>query len=202
MGLGNPGPEHQLTRHNAGFWFVDVLAREHSLTFRSEPKFHSNVCRLTLPDNECFICKPMTFMNCSGQAVQAIANFYKISFPEILVVHDEIDLDAGMVRFKQGGGHGGHNGLRDIIEKTGSNDFNRLRIGVSHPGSSKEVVNYVLDRPSVDDQDLIMESIARALELLPQILAGEFQKVMHKLHSSEKQTVKSEKENNDEENDE
>ena len=111
--------------------------------------------------------------------------------------HDEIDLDAGVIRFKEGGGHGGHNGLRDIIEKMGGNEFNRLRIGVGHPGSSSEVVNYVLTRPSAEDEELIMQGIGDVMDLTPQILAGEFQKVMHKLHSSEKSKVKSEKDNND-----
>ena len=137
-------------------------------------------------------------MNRSGQAVQAIANFYKITLPEILIVHDEIDLDAGIVRFKQEGGHGGHNGLRDIIEKTGGNNFNRLRVGVSHPGTSKEVIDYVLGRPSVEDQDLIMQSISDVIDMVPQILSGEFQKVMHKLHTSEKLKNKNAKESDDE----
>ena len=195
VGLGNPGPEYLLTRHNAGFWFVDVLADQYGLTFRTESKFHSEVCRLSLSGQDCLICKPVTFMNLSGQAVQAITNFYKIPLSEILVVHDEIDLDSGAIRFKQGGGHGGHNGLRDIIEKTGSNEFNRLRIGVGHPGSSNEVINYVLGKASAEDQELIMKGIAEVMELIPQILSGEFQKVMHKLHTSEK--LKKESENDD-----
>ena len=201
MGLGNPGPEHLMTRHNAGFWFADVLAARYSLSFRTESRFKSEVCRLSLDDHYCYICKPMTYMNRSGQAVQAISGFYKIALNEILVVHDEIDLDAGVIRFKEGGGHGGHNGLRDIIEKMGGNEFNRLRIGVGHPGSSSEVVNYVLNRPSAEDEELIMQGIGDVMDLTPQILTGEFQKVMHKLHSSEKSKVKSEKETDDEKND-
>lgn len=200
VGLGNPGPEYLLTRHNAGFWFLDVLAGEHALTFRSEAKFHSGICRLQLSGHDCLLCKPMIFMNRSGQAVQAVANYYKISPREILIAHDEIDLAPGVIRFKQGGGHAGHNGVRDTIEKLGSGEFSRLRIGVGHPGNSNEVINSVLGRPTAAEEVLIMESIGKAVELVPQILAGEFQKVMHKLHTSEKLKVKSEKEADDENN--
>ena len=200
VGLGNPGPEHLMTRHNAGFWFADVLAAKYSLSFRSESRFRSELCRLSIADNDCYLCKPMTFMNRSGQPVQAIAGFYKIALNEILVVHDEIDLEAGVVRFKQGGGHGGHNGLRDIIEKMGGNEFYRLRIGVGHPGNSSEVVNYVLDRAPAEEEKLIMQSIGDVMEMIPQILSGEFQKVMHKLHTSQSQ-VTSEKSQEDDSND-
>jgi len=201
VGLGNPGPEHLMTRHNAGFWFADVLAARYSLSFHAESRFKSEVCRLSADDHDCYICKPMTYMNRSGQAVQAMAGFYKIELNEILIVHDEIDLDPGVIRFKQGGGHGGHNGLRDIIEKTGSNEFNRMRIGVGHPGNSNEVINFVLNRPTAEDEELIIQSIADVMEMIPQILSGEFQKVMHKLHSNEKLKDKNEKENNDDKND-
>jgi len=201
VGLGNPGPGHLMTRHNAGFWFVDVLAKKYSLTFRSEPRFKADVCRLTDSGDDCLICKPMTFMNRSGQSVQAIASYYKIPVTEILVVHDEIDFAPGTIRLKEGGGHAGHNGVRDIIEKLGSNEFKRLRIGVGHPGDSAEVINSVLGRPSAEDTEKIMESISTATDLVPQLLAGEFQKVMYKLHSSEKLKDKSEKENDDEKND-
>ena len=201
VGLGNPGPEHLMTRHNAGFWFIDVLAAKYSLVFRSESRFRSEVCRLSTIDHDCYLCKPMDFMNRSGQPVQAIAGFYKISINEILVVHDDIDIEPGVVRFKQGGGHGGHNGLRDIIEKMGSNEFNRLRIGVGHPGSSSDVVNYVLERAPAAEEELIMQSIAEVMEMIPHILTGEFQKVMQELHSSEKSKNKSEKGTDDENND-
>ena len=200
VGLGNPGPEHLMTRHNAGFWFADVLAAKYSLNFRTESRFRAEVGRLSIDDHDCYLCKPMTFMNRSGQSVQAIASFYKITLGEILVVHDEIDLEPGVVRFKQGGGHAGHNGLRDIIEKMGGNEFNRIRIGVGHPGNSDEVVNFVLNRPSTQDEELIMQGIGSIMELIPQVLAGEFQKLMHTLHSSEKLNDRSEKENNDEQN--
>ena len=197
VGLGNPGPEYLLTRHNAGFWFLDVLASAHALTFRSESKFHSGVCRLRFSGYDCLLCKPMTFMNRSGQAVQAIASYYKIGPREILIAHDEIDLAPGVIRFKQGGGHAGHNGVRDIIEKLGSSEFNRLRIGVGHPGNSNEVINSVLGRPSATEEALIMESIGKAVELIPQILAAEFQEVMHRLHTSQSQDTSNKSQEND-----
>ena len=186
VGLGNPGPEHLTTRHNAGFWFVDVLASRFSLGFRSEPKFHSEICRLTTAGQDCYLCKPVTYMNLSGQAVQAIVSYYKFSPEEILIVHDEIDLPAGVIRLKQDGGHGGHNGLRDIMEKLGTDNFNRLRIGVGHPGTSDEVVNHVLGRATAQDEEIIMQGIAAAMDLVPLILAGELQKAMNKLHRSGK----------------
>ena len=200
VGLGNPGPEHLLTRHNAGFWFVDVIARQNNLQFRAENKFHSEMCRLQYAGHDCWLCKPATFMNRSGSAVQAIADYYKINPGEILIAHDEIDLDPGIVRLKQGGGHAGHNGVRDIIEKLGNAEFNRLRIGVGHPGASSEVINSVLGRPTAEEEDLIMESISRAAEILPQILAGEFQKAMHKLHTTQ-QNETSDEPQEDENND-
>lgn len=184
VGLGNPGPEHLMTRHNAGFWFVDILARKYSLTFRGESKFQAEICRLADADYDCLLCKPTTFMNRSGQSVRSISGYYRIDPGEILVVHDEIDLDAGTVRLKQGGGHGGNNGIRDIIEKLGGSNFNRLRIGVGHPGSSDQVTNHVLGRPSAEDEDLIIEAINGVMEQLPCLLAGEFQKFMNILHRS------------------
>jgi PTH1 family peptidyl-tRNA hydrolase len=191
VGLGNPGPAHLLTRHNAGFWFVDALAGKNSLRFRRESRFHAEVCRLTGPSTDCFLCKPSSFMNRSGMAVQAIASYYKIAPEHMLVVHDEIDLPPGVIRIKRGGGHGGHNGLRDIIEVLGNNNFNRLRIGVGHPGSSDQVADYVLERAPAPEETLIMQGIAAALELIPQILSGEFQKAMNKLHRSNKSRVTS-----------
>jgi len=189
VGLGNPGPEHLLTRHNAGFWFVDALADKNTLRFRRESRFHAEVSRLTGPAVDCFLCKPASFMNRSGRAVQAITSYYKIVPEEMLVVHDEIDLPPGVIRLKRGGGHGGHNGLRDIIEVLGNNHFNRLRIGVGHPGTSDQVADYVLDRALAAEEELIMQGIVAALDLIPQILAGEFQKAMNKLHRSNKSRV-------------
>ncbi len=189
VGLGNPGPEHLLTRHNAGFWFADMLAERYSLTFHHESKFYAEIARLNAEGMDCYVCKPMTFMNNSGQAVQAIAAFYKLKPEEILVVHDDIDLAAGVVRVKTGGGHGGNNGLRDIIEKLGTNDFSRIRLGIGHPGDSSQVVNYVLCKPSAEDQEKILDAVSEVMMLLPQIINGEIQKAMTELHTKQKQAT-------------
>lgn len=183
VGLGNPGPTYECTRHNAGFWFLDELARRHGCTFRAEPKFFGEIARLSLEGREYWLLKPATFMNRSGQAVLSMAGFYKIPPEAILVVHDEIDLPPGTVRLKRGGGHGGHNGLRDIVNRLGSSDFARLRIGVGHPGSSDQVVGYVLSRPSKQDEELILQTIDEAADVFPLIVGGGFEKAMHRLHS-------------------
>ena len=183
VGLGNPEPGQLLTRHNAGFWFVDALVNRYALTIKSESRFHAEVARLSVADHDCLICKPQTYMNNSGRSVQAISSYYRIPVPEILVVHDEIDLEAGVVRFKQGGGHGGNNGLRDIIEKLGDNNFNRLRIGIGHPGNADLVTGYVLNKPSREDADLIMSRIGESIDLLPLMLDGDFNRVMTGLHT-------------------
>jgi peptidyl-tRNA hydrolase, PTH1 family len=181
-GLGNPGPEYEQTRHNAGFWFVDELVRREGLSLRAEPKFHGEVGRLALAGRDCWLLKPSTFMNRSGQSVAAMAAFYKVPAESILVVHDELDLPPGTARLKRGGGHGGHNGLRDLVSRLGS-EFLRLRIGIGHPGNSHQVVGYVLHRPSREDEVLIRDAIDDALEVLPLVLSGEPEKAMHKLHS-------------------
>jgi PTH1 family peptidyl-tRNA hydrolase len=183
VGLGNPGPKYEQTRHNVGFVFVDEIARAHGAAFKPENKFHGDVCKLTLAGNDIWLLKPMTFMNRSGQAVAALARFYKIAPEAILVVHDELDIPAGALRLKKSGGHGGHNGLRDIISQLGSKDFLRLRIGIDHPGDSREVSNYVLGKASPDDQRLIEMAVDDALRELPNILGGELQKAMNHLHS-------------------
>ena len=134
VGLGNPGPEHSATRHNAGFWFVDSLAEKYSLTFRSESKYNAEICRIQTADIDCWLCKPMTFMNRSGFSVQAMVSFYKIPVEEILVAHDELDLEAGIARLKKGGGHAGHNGLRDIIEQMGDKTLHGYAWGLAIPG--------------------------------------------------------------------
>ncbi|MES9936323.1 MAG: aminoacyl-tRNA hydrolase [Sedimenticola sp.] len=184
VGLGNPGAQYDETRHNAGFWFVDLVARRHGGMFKSETKFHGQTCRVRIDGRECWLLKPSTFMNRSGQAVSALANYFKIPIEEILVAHDELDIPAGSVRLKRGGGHGGHNGLRDIVSAMGGKDFWRLRIGIDHPGNARQVVDYVLGRPSRDDAIEIEREIARAEELLPRILAGDSQKVMNLLHTA------------------
>lgn len=182
VGLGNPGAEYQATRHNAGFWFVDELAHRCSSSFRAEGRFFGEVCRIQVGASDCWLLKPMTFMNRSGQAVSALANYYKIEPEEILVAHDELDLPAGAAKLKQGGGHAGHNGLRDIIKALGSREFWRLRIGIDHPGSAKQVVDYVLGRASKEEFERIEDVIRDASALLPELLRGESQLVMNRLH--------------------
>lgn len=183
VGLGNPGPKYAQTRHNVGFLFVDELARSKGATFRTEAKFHGEVCKLHLDGHELWLLKPSTFMNRSGQAVAALARFYKIPPESTLVVHDELDIPVGQLRLKKSGGHGGHNGLRDIISQFGSRDFLRLRIGIDHPGHASEVSNYVLSKASADDQITIEAAVDEALRALPQILDGELQVAMNRLHS-------------------
>lgn len=183
VGLGNPGVEYEQTRHNAGFWFIDALARAHQCSLRGEARFHAEVGRCTLHGHDCRLQKPSTFMNRSGQAVSALAKFLRILPTDILVVHDELDLPPGTARLKKGGGHGGHNGLRDLIAHLGTQDFMRLRIGVGHPGNRDEVVDYVLHRPSREDRESIDAAMQRALEVMPLAVAGEFERAMHKLHS-------------------
>ncbi|CAK0747979.1 peptidyl-tRNA hydrolase [Gammaproteobacteria bacterium] len=182
-GLGNPGPRYEDTRHNAGFWVVDALAREVGAHFRPEARFHGETCRIAGPGNdECWLLKPTTFMNHSGQSVAALARFYKLPVSEILVVHDDLDLPPGTARLKQGGGHGGHNGLRDITAHLGA-DFLRLRLGIGHPGDARKVVDYVLDRPSRAEEEAIHEAIDDAMRVLPWVRADELQKAMNHLHS-------------------
>jgi PTH1 family peptidyl-tRNA hydrolase len=183
VGLGNPGAEYEQTRHNAGFWFVDELARANQCSLRKEARFHAEVGRCTLHGHDCRLQKPITFMNRSGQAVIALTDFLRIPPSEILVVHDELDLLPGTVRLKKGGGHGGHNGLRDLIAHLGTQDFMRLRLGIGHPGDRNQVVDYVLHRPSRDEREQIDAAIQRALDVMPLAVAGEFERAMHKLHS-------------------
>jgi PTH1 family peptidyl-tRNA hydrolase len=183
VGLGNPGAEYEQTRHNAGFWFVDELARVNQCSLRKEARFHAEVGRCTLHGYDCRLQKPITFMNRSGQAVIALADFLRIPPSEILVVHDELDLLPGTVRLKKGGGHGGHNGLRDLIAHLGTQDFMRLRLGIGHPGDRNQVVDYVLHRPSRDEREQIDAGMQRALDVMPLAVAGEFERAMHKLHS-------------------
>ncbi|MEJ2509233.1 MAG: aminoacyl-tRNA hydrolase [Gammaproteobacteria bacterium] len=181
VGLGNPGPKYERTRHNAGFWFVDAIAD--GASFRAESKFHGQLAKARLDGHEVWLLKPDTYMNRSGQAVAALARFYKIPAENILVAHDELDLDPGVVRLKQGGGHGGHNGLRDMVDHLGGNGFLRLRIGIGHPGTAREVVDYVLTRPSVADREAIEGAIDAARAALPLVLAGDLPRAMNQLHS-------------------
>jgi PTH1 family peptidyl-tRNA hydrolase len=184
VGLGNPGPEHSETRHNAGFWFVDSLAAKYSLSFRSESKFNAEICRMQTAEIDCWLCKPMMFMNRSGFSVQAMASFYKIPVEGILIAHDELDLDPGVARLKKAGGHGGHNGLRDIIAQMGDKSFTRLRLGIGHPGSQDKVTSYVLGRPAQEDRQLIEIAIKEAVDVIPLVLEGNEQKAMNALHQN------------------
>lgn len=191
VGLGNPGPDYSATRHNAGFWCIDRLAAQHTVSFRSENRLYGEVARLPIRCSDCWLLKPATWMNESGRAVQALLSFYKLDIERTLVIHDEIDLPPGTIRLKTGGGHGGHNGLRDIIQKTGSNSFSRLRIGVGHPGSKDQVISSVLGRASAEDQKLIDAAIEDVLQLMPGIIQGDLQKAMTVLHTREKDQAES-----------
>ncbi|MCA6063599.1 aminoacyl-tRNA hydrolase [Thalassolituus marinus] len=184
VGLGNPGAEYENTRHNAGAWLVERLARSEGVRLSPEKKFHGYAGRARISGNECWLLIPTTFMNLSGQAVQALANFYKIKPEQILVVHDELDLPAGQARFKFGGGHGGQNGLRDIISKLGNNNnFHRLRVGIGHPGDKSKVTGHVLGKPSSNEQTAIDSSIDEALRVLADAVSGDMAKAMNRLHS-------------------
>ncbi len=183
VGLGNPGPKYTETRHNAGFWFIEEVARKYSATFRPEKKFHGEVAKVSLEGKDIWLLKPDTFMNRSGLAVQSLLSFYRITAEQLLVAHDEIDLPPGTAKLKTGGGHGGHNGLRDIISQLGTNDFHRLRIGVGHPGSKDQVVDYVLHNASRDDRILIDRDIDDAVSVMPELVSGALEQAMQKLHS-------------------
>ena len=193
VGLGNIGPEHDDNRHNAGFWFVDALAGMSGAAFKNERGFHGAVARFSNAAGGAFLLKPSTYMNRSGQAVLALANFYKILPDEILVVHDELDLPPGGIKMKKGGGHAGHNGLKDIAARITTSDFWRLRIGIGHPRElqlEQEVVDFVLRRPSRDHQTLIDEAIDKALPLMQHVVAGDMEVAMMKLHSKKKPVEK------------
>jgi PTH1 family peptidyl-tRNA hydrolase len=183
VGLGNPGPQYEKTRHNAGFWFIDAIARAHGISLKLETRFHGEAGKGFIDGTEVWLLKPMAFMNRSGQGVAALARFYKIDAEQILIAHDELDLPPGTVRLKQGGGHGGHNGLRDTIAQLGSREFLRLRLGIGHPGHASQVADYVLTKPSGSDRQLIEEAVEKALDNLSLIVSGDQQKAMNRLHS-------------------
>ncbi|MDD3883648.1 MAG: aminoacyl-tRNA hydrolase [Gallionella sp.] len=184
VGLGNPGREYEDTRHNAGCWWLDAFARAEGFNFRSENKFHGLAARGVWRGHELWLLKPQTFMNVSGRSVGALVQFYKIAPAEILVVHDELDLPPGNAKLKQGGGHGGHNGLKDIIAHLGSRDFWRLRLGIGHPGERAEVSNFVLNNPRREERDAIEQALQRALDVAPLIVEGKQEAAMLKLHSA------------------
>ena len=179
VGLGNPGAGYEDNRHNLGFWFVDALARDLKVALAPQGKFHGHVGRT----ENLWLLKPSTFMNRSGQAVVALANFYKILPDEILVVHDELDLQPGSIRLKQGGGNGGHNGLKDIQAHLTVPDFWRLRVGIGHPGDRNEVVNYVLKAPRKEEQELIDKALDRCLQVWPKLAAGDYEAAQRVLHT-------------------
>jgi len=184
VGLGNPGPQYIHTRHNAGEWYVQALARRYDIELKSDAKFFGRSGRGQIEGVDCRLLIPDTFMNLSGKAVAALATFYKILPNEILVAHDELDLPPGTAKLKFGGGHGGHNGLRDIISKlANSKDFYRLRIGIGHPGSKHQVTNYVLGKAPKEEQIAIENAIEEALRYSKEIVNGEHDKVMQYLHA-------------------
>lgn len=183
VGLGNPGARYADTRHNAGFWFVDAIARQTGSTLRPEPRFYGEAARTTLDGRELWLLEPTTFMNRSGQAVAALARFYKIAPEQILVAHDEIDLPVGQIKLKFAGGHGGHNGLRDIHAHLGTPNYWRLRIGVGHPGNKDQVADYVLHAPSRLEREQLDFVIDEARRLLPILLRGDAAAVMNHLHA-------------------
>jgi PTH1 family peptidyl-tRNA hydrolase len=184
VGLGNPGREYETTRHNVGFMWVDELALLHKLSFKNEAKFHGLTARGQLHGHEVLLLKPQTFMNVSGRSVGALVQFYKIEPAEILVVHDELDLPPGVARLKMGGGHGGHNGLKDIIAHLASKDFWRLRIGIGHPGERAEVSGYVLNDPRREERELIDDAMQQAQNIAHLIIEGKTEAAMLKLHSA------------------
>ncbi|CAM8643799.1 Pth Peptidyl-tRNA hydrolase [Oxalobacteraceae bacterium] len=183
VGLGNPGNEYEQTRHNAGFWLVDQLARGQ---LRRETRFAALACKTSLANHDVWLLEPQTFMNRSGQSVAALANFYKITPESILVVHDELDLNPGVAKLKKGGSSGGHNGLKDIDKALGTRDYWRLRLGIGHPrtlGLQQPVVDFVLHRPRAEEQALIDAALEKSLAVIPLLCDGRFEQAMLELHT-------------------
>ncbi len=186
-GLGNPGPDYELTRHNAGFWFVDNLAHKLNASFAKERAFNAEVAKAKVNGTDVWLIKPQTYMNRSGQAVAALMRFYKLTPEQLLVVHDELDLLPGTVKMKKGGGTGGHNGLKDIQAHLSTTDWWRLRIGIGHPRSlnlAGEVVDFVLHKPSREHLAQIEQAIDRALDVIPQVFAGQIDRAVAQLHTA------------------
>jgi len=184
VGLGNPGPEYEATRHNAGFWWIDALARDLKLSLSPERTYHGLMARTQIAGNPVWLLEPQTFMNLSGKSVAALARFFKIEPGEILVVHDELDVVPGEVKLKFGGSHAGHNGLRDIHAQLGTADYWRLRLGIGHPGVKSEVVGWVLKKPLKEQREAIDDAIIRTLHAVPALLAGEMEKATLLIHTS------------------
>ena len=189
-GLGNPGPEHRLTRHNAGFWFVDALASRLNARFRSHTHFQGEICRVQVDGNEVTLLKPSTYMNRSGLSVRALSDYMKVTPEQVMVVHDELDLPVGDARFKFGGGHGGHNGLRDLVTHLGAN-FWRLRLGVGHPGDKSLVIDYVLHRAPKAEEEKILAVVGQALDALPVFMSHSPEQAMQILHTNKRAAPRS-----------
>lgn len=184
VGLGNPGPEYEATRHNAGFWWIDSVARELKTQLVPEKSVHGLVARATVHGQTIWLLEPQTYMNLSGRSVAALARFYKIAPSDILVAHDELDIVPGQAKLRLGGSHAGHNGLRDIHAQLGTSDYWRLRLGIGHPGVKAEVANWVLKKPSADQRDAIDATIDRAIRALPALLGGEMEKATLLIHTA------------------
>ena len=184
VGLGNPGPEYVATRHNAGFWWIDQLARRLNAPLALERTYKGRVARTSVAGQSVWLLEPQTFMNLSGQSVSALAHFFKIAPEEILVAHDELDLPAGEAKLKFGGGHAGHNGLRDIHAQLGSADYWRLRLGIGHPGARHEVVGWVLKKPPLDEQIAIEQAIDRAAAAFELLAAGDMNAATQRIHTT------------------
>lgn len=184
VGLGNPGTEYEGTRHNAGFWWVDALARELKLHLSMDKGYHGFVARGSVHGRPVWLLQPQTYMNLSGKSVAALARFFKIAPEEMLVVHDELDVVPGQAKLKQGGGHAGHNGLRDIHAQLGTGDYWRLRLGIGHPGVKSEVADWVLRKPAPEQREAILECIDRTLKAVPALLAGEMDRATLIVHTS------------------
>jgi len=184
VGLGNPGAEYEATRHNAGFWWIDALARDLKLSLTHERSYHGLVARTSIQGQAVWLLEPQTFMNVSGKSVAALARFFKIAPEDILVVHDELDVVPGQAKLKFGGSHAGHNGLRDIHAQLGTGDYWRLRLGIGHPGVKAEVINWVLKKPAPEQRTAIEDCIERTLKAVPAMLAGEMDKATAIVHTS------------------
>ena len=182
VGLGNPTAKYEKTRHNAGFWFLDELVARLHVPFGLDGRTHGLLAAMETEGERVFFLKPMQYMNRSGEAVSALAHYFKIEPERILVAHDELDFAPGVVRLKLGGGHGGHNGLRDITSRLGSSGFARIRLGIGHPGDRQQVVSYVLDCPPKREAELVREAIVRAVDLFPALMEGKLEAVMSSLH--------------------
>ncbi len=183
-GLGNPDSKYERTLHNAGFWFVDALARKYGGDFRYEKKFDADVCRIDLLGNDIRLIKPQSYMNLSGGPIRGLLDYYRLRPQDLLVAHDEIDLPAGTLRLKQGGGHGGHNGVRDVVSHCGA-DFLRLRLGVGHPGDKRDVTNYVLKKGSADVEAAVERNVDDGVAIMPILIEDGVNAAMKKLHTKQ-----------------